>query len=181
MNHGQDDAPLDATLRLRLRGLRRDIEPAADLWPGIAARIAEGTGRHPAPAPRPHAKRHARRHAQRYAPWALAAPLVLAMGVAWKMQPPPAPADGLPSAQAQLLAGEIDAMTLEYNAALREVQAMRPAGEPAVAATALEELDRSALQIRGALDDDPGARYLLDRLRHTYSLRLELTRRLPLG
>ena len=46
---------------------------------------------------------------------------------------------------------------------------------------ALEELDRSALQIRDALDAAPGARYLLDRLRHTYTLRLELTRRLPIG
>jgi hypothetical protein len=46
---------------------------------------------------------------------------------------------------------------------------------------ALDELDRSALQIRNALDEAPGARYLLERLRHTYTLRLELTRRLPIG
>lgn len=169
MNREHDDAPLDANLRLQLRGLRRDIEPAADLWPGIAARLA----RAPAAPRRPRA--------QRYAPWALAASLVLAVGVAWKMQPPPAPAGGTSSVEARLLAGEADAMTREYDAALREVQAARPAGEAAVAASALEELDRSALKIRGALDEDPGARYLLDRLRHTYSLRLELTRRLPLG
>ena len=29
----------EAELRLALRGLRHDIEPARDLWPGIAARI----------------------------------------------------------------------------------------------------------------------------------------------
>ena len=29
----------EAELRLALRGLRRDIEPARDLWPDIAARI----------------------------------------------------------------------------------------------------------------------------------------------
>lgn len=173
MNHGHDDMslegkPLDANLRLQLRGLRRDIEPDGDLWPGIAARIAQAPAR-----PR-------RGAAQRYAPWALAASLVLAVGVAWKMQPPPPPA-GTPSAEARLLAGEADAMTREYDAALREVQASRPGGAAAVAAPALQELDRSALQIRGALDEDPGARYLLERLRHTYTLRLELTRRLPLG
>ena len=159
-----DDAPVDASLRLQLRGLRRDIAPAADLWPGIAARIAQ---------PRAPVA------AARLAPWALAASLVLAVGVAWKMQPPPAPVDGVPSVEARLLAGEADAMTREYHAALQEVEASRP---PAPAAMpALEELDRSALQIRDALDAAPGARYLLDRLRHTYTLRLELTRRLPLG
>jgi len=173
MNTGHDDmspgsTPLDANLRLQLRGLRRDIEPARDLWPGIVARIAQAPVRTRRPP------------VQRYAPWALAASLVLAVGVAWKMQPPPPPA-GTPSAEARLLAGEADAMTREYDAALREVQASRPGAAAAVAAAALQELDRSALQIRGALDQDPGARYLLERLRHTYTLRLELTRRLPLG
>ena len=169
MNRDHDDAPLDATLRLRLRGLRRDVAPAADLWPGIAARIA--APRVPASVP----------HARRYAPWALAASLVLAVGVAWKMQPLPAAPGSVPSVEARLLAGEADAMTREYDAALQQVQASR-AGEPAPEALpALEELDRSALQIRDALDEAPGARYLLDRLRHTYTLRLELTRRLPLG
>src|SRR5690606_17039350 len=71
MNHGHDDRSLDATLRLQLRGLRRDIEPAADLWPGIVERIAQAPAR---PRPNP---------AQRYVPWALAASLVLAVGVAW--------------------------------------------------------------------------------------------------
>ena len=162
-----DDAPVDASLRLQLRGLRRDIAPAADLWPDIAARIAQP--RAPVAAAR----------LPRLAPWALAASLVLAVGVAWKMQPPPAPVDGVPSVEARLLAGEADAMTREYHAALQEVEASRPPGPAAM--PALEELDRSALQIRDALDEAPGARYLLDRLRHTYTLRLELTRRLPLG
>lgn len=170
MNHDHDDdALLDANLRLQLRGLRRDIAPETDLWPGIAARIAE---------PRAQARPH--RGAQRYAPWALAASLVLAVGVAWKMQPPPAAADTTPSVEARLLAGEADAMTREYRAALQEVQASQT-GTPPQAVPALDELDRSALQIRSALDEAPGARYLLERLRHTYTLRLELTRRLPIG
>lgn len=164
-----DDGTIDATLRLQLRGLRRDIPPATDLWPGIAARIAAPSA----------ASRHPR--TQRYAPWALAASLVLALGVAWKMQPPPAPAGTVPSTQARLLAGEADAMAREYQAALLEVQAGRTLPPPPAAVPVLEELDRSALQIRDALEEAPGARYLLDRLRRTYATRLELTRRLPLG
>ena len=46
-----DDAPLDANLRLQLRGLRRDIAPEADLWPGIAAREMDGTCRTNQPCP----------------------------------------------------------------------------------------------------------------------------------
>lgn len=173
MNPGDRDNPaVDASLRLQLRALRRDIAPDTDLWPGISARIA---------APVPGRRSAHQPSALRYAPWALAASLVMAVGVAWKMQPLPAPAGDAPALEARLLAGEADAMTREYHAALREMQASRPAAPPAAALPALDELDRSALQIRSALDEDPGARYLLDRLRHTYALRLEFTRRLPLG
>ena len=154
----------DASLRLQLRGLRRDLEPGADLWPGIQARIAAA----PAVA-KPRKPRN-------LAPWALAASLVLSLGIAWHMQPPPAPASG--PAEVQLVHREADAMTREYRAALQEVQASAPlpvAGSPVQ--PALRELDRSARQIRKALDRDPAATYLLDRLQHTYTLRLDLTRR----
>ena len=44
MNEHDNDkqrSPLgEAELRMALRGLRRDVEPGHDLWPGIAARIA---------------------------------------------------------------------------------------------------------------------------------------------
>lgn len=162
------NAPLDASLRLQLRGLRRELEPARDLWPGIAARIA-------APAATPSR----RGGASRYAPWALAASLVLSVGIAWRMQPPP-----LPGASASGVAGslsmdrEADAMTREYHAALRELQAAapdRPLASPEQ--PVLRDLDQSARQIRTALARDPDARFLLERLRRTYSLRLELTQR----
>src|SRR5690606_9170413 len=80
------ETPLDANLRLQLRGLRRDIEPEGDLWPGIAARIAATpqAARPAAPVRRGHG-------ATRFAPWALAASLVLTVGVAWKLQPPSLP------------------------------------------------------------------------------------------
>jgi len=41
----------------------------------------------------------------------------------------------------------------------------------------LRELDRSARQIRAAIERDPGATYLLGRLQRTYARRLELTQR----
>jgi hypothetical protein len=163
-------APLDASLRLQLRGLRRDQEPARDLWPDIAARIAAPV----AASPR-------RRNASRYAPWALAASLVLSLGVAWRMQPPPVAIGAMPadSARAGLsMDREADAMTREYHAALQELQASTPdrsAARPEQ--PALRQLDQSARQIRTALARDPDARFLLERLRHTYTLRLELTQR----
>ena len=67
-------------------------------------------------------------------------------------------------------------MTREYDAALREVEASAPRSATTSQPT-LRELDRSAAQIRTALARDPDARFLLERLRHTYSLRLALTQR----
>lgn len=168
-----DNLPLDASLRLQLRGLRRDREPARDLWPDIAARIAA-----------PFAAAPRRRNASRYAPWALAASLVLSLGVAWQMQPPPAASGSAPAGSAQAarpglsMDREAEAMTREYHAALRELQASTPnrsAARPEQ--PALRELDQSAKQIRTALARDPDARFLLERLRHTYTLRLEITQR----
>src|SRR5436190_13823771 len=44
-----DPNPTDAELRFRLRQLPRELEPARDLWPGIAARLPEPR-RRPLPA-----------------------------------------------------------------------------------------------------------------------------------
>jgi hypothetical protein len=173
----RDDAtPIDASLRLQLRGLRRDIEPGADLWAGIAARIAAEPQ-----AARPAASTRRGHGASRVAPWALAASLALAVGVAWKMQPPslaPAAPATARDATAQLLDVQADAMTREYQAALRELDAAKPDhSEARPEQPVLRELDQSAKQIRTALARDPDARFLLDRLRKTYTLRLELTQR----
>lgn len=165
-----DATPLDAGLRLQLRGLRREHEPTRDLWPGIAARLGA-----PATAPR------SGNNASRYAPWALAASLVLSVGIAWRMQPPPAPAPGTPTSAAPgslSMDREADAMTREYHAALRELQASAPGRSAASPEQpVLRDLDQSARQIRTALARDPDARFLIERLRRTYSLRLELTQR----
>lgn len=180
-DHGnglRGDAPLDAGLRLQLRGLRRDVEPASDLWPGIAARLADA----PRDARRPGESGGRRGpRASRFAPWALAASLVLAVGVAWKTQPPlpesAAPATAADPA-ARMLGRQADAMTREYQAALRELEAATPDRTEARAEQpVLRELDHSARQIRTALERDPDARFLLDRLRKTYTLRLALTQR----
>ena len=171
-----DGEPLDATLRLQLRGLRRELPPQRDLWPQIAASIAA------APAP---ARRRALPH---WAPLALAASLLLAFGLAWQLQPSglapatssPTPAVAAHVGRAHLIDREADAMTREYSAALQELQASA-APNARVEPPALRELDRSAAQIRVALDRDPDARFLLERLRHTYQLRLALTQRAALA
>ncbi len=168
---GQHDSTHDATLpdalRWSLRGLRRDVMPERDLWSGIAVRIAEAPTT-AAPVP----DRQFRRRWNGAAPLAIAASVLFAVGVAWQLRPASPQAD---ASQAANLAHEAEAMTREYDAALREVATPDRAGFPA-----LRELDRSAAAIRTALTRDPDARFLLDRLRHTYERRLALTQRIAL-
>jgi len=156
--------PGDAALRMALRQLRRDHMPDHDLWPRIAADIAAAPARTDA---RPSG-------ASRFAPWAIAASLLLAVTLAWQLRPMP-PRDG----EARLLSHEAQAMTREYQGALKVIAS--GARADATSNPALRELDASAAQIRGALARDPDARFLLDRLRHTYSLRLALTQRAALS
>jgi len=169
MNTNQNDQEL----LLQLRGLRRGTMPEHDLWPGIAARIAQherspGNARNVVPL---------RRRSARLAPFALAASLVLAVGVAWQQSPDFGVRQVDPTGR--LIHREADALTREYDAALRELQA---AGTPyAPAGNALRQLDQSAAQIRTALTRDPDARFLLDQLRRTYEKRLELTQRATLS
>lgn len=168
--HDTDHDRIPDELRWALRGLRRDDPPANDLWPGIAARL-QATATPTATA----IARNRRRN--RFVPAvALAASVALAVGLSWQQRVAVEPAA---QPGAQLISAEADAMTLEYQAALRELQGATP---PRAAATpALQELDRSAAQIRTALTRDPEARFLLDRLQHTYARRLELTQRLALS
>lgn len=176
----------DEQLLWHLRGLRRETLPTGDLWPGIAARIgadpvgaAVAATQQPGERDRRHggSHSHTRRRASRFAPWALAASLALAVGVAWQLRPESGTSPLDPSRQ--LVHREADALTREYDAALRELQA---AGRPAApVGGALLQLDQSAVQIRTALARDPDARFLLERLRRTYEKRLELTQRAVLS
>ena len=167
-NHDDNDRIPDE-LRWALRGLRRDDPPATDLWPGIAARLQAAT---------PTAVAVARnRRRNRFVPTvALAASVALAVGLSWHQR---AALDPVAEPGITLISAEADAMTLEYQAALRELQGATPTRTSAT--PALQELDRSAAQIRTALTRDPEARFLLDRLQHTYARRLELTQRLALS
>ena len=161
--HGFDKHDLDERLRWQLRALRTDLPPANDLWPGIAARLEE--------APRLQGSRRRRTLA-----WlAVAASLLLAFGFGWQLRPT---AQAPMPAAASLVQQEAEAMTRDYAVALRRLQASAPAtrDDPT-----LHELDRSAGLIRDALQRDPDAGFLLQRLRHTYEKRLALTQRALLG
>jgi hypothetical protein len=156
----------DDALGAALRQLRRDNVPARDLWPQIERQI---TARRATPA-------QARRRAgTRLVPWALAASVLLALGVTWQWQRLQPPRTG----EATLITHEARAMTRQYQGALKVIASSAPAS--AGSDPALHELDRNAALIRHALDADPDARFLLDRLRHTYATRLALTRRAALS
>jgi len=166
----------EAELRMALRGLRQDVEPGRDLWPGIAARIAALPRQAHVARPPPR---------QRWLlPLATAASLLLAVGVAWKMQPPataPAVSGAAIAAtaagagrRAPLVQREAATLTVQYRAALRELE---PQAVPAGWQPGLDALDRSAAEIRDALRRDPDSRLLLQRLRDTYTRRLALSRR----
>lgn len=156
------NAQNDDSLRWQLQALRRDIEPQADLWPGIAARLAA--------TPRQETQVERKSRVRRFAPWAMAASVLLAVGVAWQLNPAsPASSQGNPLIRQQAVS-----MTLDYENALAHLQ---QAGTHPEMAPAFGDLDRSAAQILGAIDHDPDARFLLEQLRRTYARRLELTRR----
>ena len=164
-NPGHDGG--DAALRLALRGLRQDRDPARDLWPGIEARIhALPQASAPVSPPR------------RWAwPLAMAASMLLSAGVAWQMRPAEAPVAAQVTdvrVAATLVQREASTLTVQYQAALRELD-FQPA--PANWQPGLEALDRSAAEIRSALQQNPDSRLLLERLRETYTRRPALSRR----
>ena len=160
--------PGDAALRLALRGLRQDRDPGRDLWPGIEARL-HASPQKAAPA------------ATRERGWAwpvgLAASMLLSAGLAWQMRPAEAPMAARQAdvrVAATLVQREAGTLTVQYQAALRELD-VQPA--PASWQPGLEALDRSAAEIRSALQQNPDSRLLLERLRETYTRRLALSRR----
>lgn len=174
MTHDPSNTDLPAALRMQLRGLRTDLPPAGDLWPGIAARIATQAQDAPAAGPR---------RFRAFPALATAAALALAVGLGWQLRPEapapagdasPPPVAGAPMYAAPLVVAA-EAMTLEYRGALRELSSVRPA--TAEYATLLE-LDASADAVREALARDPDARFLLERLQRIYAQRLSLTQRL---
>lgn len=176
--HIDPSEPLPDALRLRLRGLRRDVPPARDLWPDISARLAA----HPqaAAADQPHAAtplraaQHRHRHGLRRLGWlAAAASITLAIGIGWQLRPQAVDAPVI--GRDAMLIRQADAMTREYDAAVRELETAKPAVHET---GALQQLDRSAAEVRAALARDPDAVFLLEQLRRVHARRLSLTRRL---
>ncbi len=169
----------DAEMRMALRGLRRDIEPERDLWPGIAARLQS--------IPQQSGKTSRRPRPGWLWPLAMAASLLLAVGVAWQIKPLKSTTDVVPQvAQASpvsasdvtgnetLVQREAGSMTVHYESALREME-LKPL--PVGWQPGLDALDRSAVEILTAMQHDPDSRLLLERLRATYTRRLVLARR----
>lgn len=173
-----DDTLPDA-LRWQLRGLRTDRLPGSDLWPGIAQRIASLPQQQPVSAPR--------RDRSHWRPGLLAAAasILVAFGIGWQFRSasPDVSSEATLAGSASgaapvaVLPQAARAMTVEYRAAIIELDATRqaPLRDPA-----LRELDRSAADVRTALARDPEARYLLDRLQSLYARRLALTQRLAM-
>ncbi|MGO4223061.1 hypothetical protein AB4Y64_14560 [Lysobacter sp. TAF61] len=160
--HTPEDELPDA-LRWQLRAMRRDVEPGSDLWPGIAGRLQ---AQRPKAATRP----------RWLAPVAMAATLVLAVGMVgvWRGGDVGDAPVGAPP-RATLVQREAEGMTLQYQAALREVDVGQP---PMELQPVFDDLDRSAGLILQALTRDPDSRLLLEQLRRTYARRLALAQRL---
>lgn len=154
---------LDDALRWQLRGLRQDSPPSRDLWPDIAARISTLPQQAvDTPPPRATLPR-----VRRFAPWAMAASVVLTVGLTWQMT-------RVAPVQDPVIPREAASLTRDYQGALAQMQGAEAHPEFGVA---LQELDRSAAQILTAIDRDPNAAFLLEQLRRTYSKRLALTQR----
>lgn len=152
----------EEALRWQLQDLRRDIGPASDLWPGIAARITA----------MPQAVNPSRStRTRRFAPWAMAASVLLAIAVFWQVLP--TARDGNAKAN-PLIRQQAVSMTLDYEKALAHLQ---QAGTHPEMHAAFGDLDRSVEQILAAIDRDPDAPFLLEQLRRTYARRLQLTQR----
>ena len=152
----------EASLRMALQALRRDIAPERELWPGIAARLA------PQAAARPP---------RRTWPFAMAASMLLALGLARQGAPElarPVAVEASAPVGTTPVASEAEALTLHYQAALRELDA---GAMPASWQPGLEALDHGAQQVLAALRHSPQSPRLLEQLRQIYARRLALSRR----
>lgn len=162
----------DAQLQLALRGLRRDIAPTQDLWPGIAARLSPQLQQVPAQS-------GASTKSTPMWPWAVAASMLLALGL-W-VQPSPQAARPLAVADTSsnvadtaALPAQAQVMALHYQAALRE---LNTSGLPASWQPGLQALDHSAAQVQAALRKSPDSPWLMAQLRQIYLRKIALSRR----
>ena len=161
----------DFELLRDLRAMRRPVEPAADLWPAIAARIAPAAGAGPVPR-RP------------MWPEALAASLVLGLGAllafgGFAGRALDAPSPSMAAATDGRLPWSVrEALTLDaaYAGALAEARRAAPAPRGEVL-RADRELEAAQRALADALAQQPDAVHLLDLLRRTHEQRLRLAQR----
>jgi hypothetical protein len=158
MTTHDDTNDLSDALRWQLRALRSDEAPARDLWPGIAAALP--------------VRPSTRRNPSWLAPMAMAASLLLVVGVVGWWQGTSAPMTERSSAT--LVQREADGLTRQYQAAMQE---LAPASPPGSLQPTFAVLDRDAALIREALTQAPDSRLLLEQLRRTYARRLALVQR----
>lgn len=162
-------------------GLRRQVEPSRDLWPGIAARVAE---------PRPHPiSAIFRRPQARFAWGALAAAaLALTLGLTFSSRTPqvtPSPAS-IEASEARLAANaEIsrsqDGVMLARQDLLEAIERQKEHLAPETVRV-LEEnmriIDQAIGQIRSALDEDPQNSSLNMLLAAQYQREVELLKQI---
>ena len=152
--------------RNQMRKLGGPVEPARELWPDIAARIAG------APA---------RASGRRIGPWlALAATLVVALGagvIAYRGPGSAAP-DRPSLASTHAPAAAPTASLASTEEPQRTALDWAVPADPALAATA-QNLDNASAQLQGALEQRPDAVFLVGLLNRTNAQRLRLMRKSP--
>jgi hypothetical protein len=153
--------------RNQMRKLGGPVEPARELWPDIAARIAD--------APAQSTSR------RRIAPWlAMAATLAIAVGVGTFYFRGSGHSTPDRSTQALTRAPVVPSATPATSVDEPQRTALDWAmpADPALAATA-QNLDNASAQLQGALEQRPDAVFLVGLLNRTNSQRLRLMRKSP--
>ena len=153
--------------RKQMRKLGGPLEPARELWPDIAARIAGAPAR---------TTSH-----RRTASWlAMAATLAVAVGagvIAYRGSGNATP-DASTQASAHIPAVSPAASTTSTAERQRTALDWAMPADPALAATA-QNLDNASAQLQGALEQRPDAVFLVGLLNRTNSQRLRLMRKSP--
>jgi hypothetical protein len=165
-------SPSELDLRWRLRQLPREREVPHKVWTGIETRLNE-TQQNVFEA------RHVTQTAKSWRAWAIAASFaaIAFVGAALFLNRAEV---SLTDPQSQMMANQVNLMTREYQAALKEIDHGGNAAKVtnADAEAQLKLLDDSLTQIRHAITQKPNATYLLSMLRRTYMQRLQITQRL---
>ena len=161
-------------LRRRLGALRTEREPERDLWPSIAARLAE---------PAAVATAAPARRRFRYAPFAVAAGVAMLALLGTLMgarHHATLVAEQQREDAARRVAAEIAVLDASYRGAETELGRIAPVPPQARANPALENasatLTTAEAELRGSLATDPRAEFLLDLLARAKAKQIALER-----